>query len=358
MKNKLSYSQVTTYAECGQKWKYHYKDKLRPKSQSAALLFGSALDRAVAQMLKPQDATDPKEAFKKAWSYAEVNKRLTKLDTCADIVYADADCDLELLKAEDIAELKALDSNWEDTFKTIVEGKASVGWKFLPDDKKSFYNKVVWHSLYRKGLILLHGFEKQILPNIEEVLSVQEEIGLDNESDEVIGFIDFVVRYKGYDSPVIVDLKTASRAYDKDAVLTSPQLATYLHAVSGKYKTRYAGYIVLNKQVNKNKEKTCTTCDQDGSGSRAKTCDKVIDGERCSGEWSVKIKPTAFIQVLIDKIPVRTEELVLENLDAINESMHKEIVHRNFNACIKYGKIKCPFYGICWENNFSEVEKV
>jgi len=360
MANRLSYSQASTYAECSQKWEYRYRHGLRSKDQSAALCFGTALDAAVSQLLQPKDQTTPEEALKKSWTHQELNKVLVHLPTSLLIVYSEADIDLELLGKAAIKELAAVRANPIEEFKTIQEAKETVGWQLLPDEHKSFYNLVAWHVMLAKGLIMLKGFRKEVLPNIEEVLSVQEKVELSNDSgDSVVGYVDFVVRYKGFNEPIVFDLKTSSIAYSTDSVLTSPQLTLYMHAVCEKYKTRRAGYVVLNKRIHKNKEKVCSVCEHEGTGSRAKTCDNEIEGKRCGGNWDVKLKPTCFVQIITDEIPERTEDIVLENLQFINESIDKGVVHRNFGACVKYGgKVRCEFYNKCFHNKDDGLIKV
>ena len=62
MPNKLSHSSANIFQDCPKKWEFWYKDRLRPKVQSAALLFGSALDGAITAILK-DPSKDPKEVF-------------------------------------------------------------------------------------------------------------------------------------------------------------------------------------------------------------------------------------------------------------------------------------------------------
>ena len=51
-KNTLSFSQLSKYATCAKAYDYHYNQKIREKTSSANLTFGSAIDDALNQILK------------------------------------------------------------------------------------------------------------------------------------------------------------------------------------------------------------------------------------------------------------------------------------------------------------------
>ena len=88
--------------------------------------------------------------------------------------------------------------------------------------------------------------------NVEEVLGTQVPINLENEKgDSIVGFADFVVKWKGYDKPIVFDLKTSSIDYAENAVKVSPQLALYVHDLKDKFHTRTAGFLVLKKRIKK-----------------------------------------------------------------------------------------------------------
>ena len=137
--------------------------------------------------------------------------------------------------------------------------------------------------------------------------------------------------------------------YDDDAVLISPQLTLYTHVLSDTYKTRRAGFVVLHKQIKKNKKKICSKCGYDGSGERHTTCPNEVEGKRCKGEWSITVDPEVTYQVLINEIPERMEELVIENMEMINECITRGIFTRNLTNCkTRYGS-DCEYVGLCRE---------
>jgi len=359
MNNRLSHSSCSKFQECPQAWVYHYKDKLRPRFQSAALLFGSALDHSITSMLKNKDK-DPKEIFSYFWRFQDINGVSTYLTNSTDIVYANADFDIDLLEDEDIT---SINTKYQiEDLKTVIdnlyEEKEEKGFNNLSKDKKELLNVLNWHCLYRKGLLMLQTIQSDILPNIEEVLGVQVQVKLTNGSgDVIIGYADLVCKYKGYDSPIIFDWKTSSREYQKDSVLTSPQLTLYVYDLGDQFNTRKAGFIVLNKHIRKNKTKICVVCNNDGSGKRHKTCDVEINGKRCNGEWKVKIDKEVYKQIIVDDIPQQTENIVIQNYDYINQSIKNGIFHRNFSSCVKpYGK--CPYYNLCYFNNLEDLTKL
>ena len=54
-KNKLSHSQVSRYGLCPKSYEFHYVRKIRTSVMSAALVYGSALDSALNQLLLPEE---------------------------------------------------------------------------------------------------------------------------------------------------------------------------------------------------------------------------------------------------------------------------------------------------------------
>jgi hypothetical protein len=348
MTNRLSHSSASKFMTCPTAWKFHYKDRIRSKEQKAALLFGSAVDTALQVMLK--DGKDPLKAFIDAWTFAEVHGKKLYLPICTEIVYSNSDFDKDLCA-------KTIDF---EKYSAILKKKEEVGFQGLETSDKEFLNLANWSCLREKGLLMIKAVQEKVLPNIEEVLGVQEYVTLENSTgDSIIGYADLVCRWKGLKYPVVFDFKTSSIKYDRDAVLVSPQLTLYVHALEEKFHTRLAGFIVLQKRIQKNKTKICNNCRFDGTGSRAKTCtNEIIDHNsksgtsRCNGEWQETLKPEVEVDIIINEIPQATEDLVIENLDYINTSIKTGNFHRNLNSCIQaWGK--CEFYNKCYKGDDS-----
>lgn len=365
--NKISHSQVSRFASCPKSYEFWYKKRYRPTTQSAALLFGTAIDLALSAMLKalkePEGAKKPEDSFAYFWRFQEINGEKTYLTTCTKIVYANSDYQADLLEPEDVVKIKeeiekmypdSITSDWYAHplafIDQIFEEKKAVGYDMLPEDRKRVLNTANWYCMYRKGLAMIQTLRNDIIPNITEVLGSQEYVSLENEEgDKIIGYADLVCRWKDIKEPIIFDLKTSSIEYEEDSVLTSPQLALYVHGLSDKFeKTRKAGYIVLNKHIKMNKTKVCSVCGFDGSGARHKTCANEIEGKRCGGEWIVKCNPSAYVQIIINDIPEQTEDIVLENYDYINRAIKTGDFHRNFGNCKRFFG-RCEFWNLCFE---------
>lgn len=352
---RLSHSQANKYLECGKAYEYHYIDKLRPLEQSAALLFGTAIDKSGEHYLINRNVEEALNVFYKLWETQDINGKPTELKLSTKIVYGNNDFDAELLDESDhklITEVSG-NENVLQHLENIYTSKEAVGFKYLEEKDKVVLNLSNWLCLRKKGKYMLTAFMKQVDDNVLEVLGTQVKAELENSSgDSVIGYLDFVVRWKGEEEPVIFDLKTSAREYKSDSVVTKPQLPLYVFALKHKFEnTNRAGYIVLNKNLNKNRIKTCSKCGFDGTGQRHKTCSNEIDGVRCHGSWNETINPSANVQVIIDTVPELIQQRVAENFDVVNKGIKAEVFPRNFESCIKYGTIKCAFYDICHSNN-------
>jgi hypothetical protein len=352
MKQRLSHSQVNKYNECGKAYELHYKKKWRSKEQSAALLFGTAIDKACEHYLKERNESVAFDIFNEVWTTQEINGKPTKLHNCTEIVYSNNDLDLELLDESD-HDVIIKTYSIRDVYKSIddiTKGKELIGFKKLSDNDKQIFNFVNWLCMRKKGRLMLSQAFKWIDENIVELLGTQVKVDLENEeSDSILGFADLVARVKGYDKPVVLDFKTSSRAYEENSVKTSPQLALYVFSLKEKYEnTNTGGFVVFHKNIRKNKEKTCSVCGHDGTGGRHKKCDNIVNGVRCNGEWNEKINPSVVIQVVIDEIDEIFQTRVVENYNEVNKGIKAQIFPRNWKSCVQYnGMITCPFYNHC-----------
>lgn len=358
MNNRLSHSSANTYQECPTKWKLHYQEKLRGQTTNAALLFGSALDAAIGKLLV-DPKLNPLQTFHDHWEYAFINNKRVYIPDTDLVVYAESDLDVELIQPNQIKQIEKVFPDCLQNLSRVQAEKKEKGFDNLSKEDKKLYNLVNWFCLAEKARFMIEAFQKHILPNIEQVLATQLQVDLDNgKGDSILGFADFVVKYKGYDKPVILDLKTSTRQYETDAVLTSPQLALYVHGLSDKFdNTDLAGFVVLHKTIKKNRSKVCSKCEFDGSGGRHKTCSNEIDGKRCTGEWIEKIKPEATFQLLINKIPSRIQDMVVENYDIMNEAIKTGHFYKNLSSCIKpYGR--CIYYDLCHKGKDDSLIKV
>lgn len=315
--NKLSHSAVEIFKECSFKYALHYKEKLRSETTGSALLFGSAIDKALEAVLRemPNENTNALkdlalETFVYHWTHAELNGQTINLTKTNLVKYSKADYELD-----------------EDPY----------------------------ISLLKKGTLIIEAFFRDVFPLIENVVSTQEEIALINDNgDSVTGYCDAVLKLKGYDQNIIVDFKTSARKYKDDSVKTSPQLSLYKHSLSEKYNTTTAGYIVFIKTINKNPLKICTKCGHDGSATKHTKCNKEWPTQfsegvriaRCNGELDITYNPKIDVQIVIDEIDEEFENKLLESFDDINVKLQQEVFEQNFDKCYgKYGK--CLYFDYC-----------
>jgi len=338
MNNRLSHSAINKYLFCGEAFRLHYREGYRPKTTSSALLFGKALDKAFEYILTGKNDVSDKEVaneyeyFDYYWSIQYINDTPTNL----------------FLNPNNV----------------IFYGKNDIDYDLLTDSEKKEakdnQDKIAWFSLRHKGHLMIDAFKRDFLPKVKKIHSTQELIELENEhGDKSIGYCDAVAELEGYDKPIIIDFKTAARAYAEDSVEHSVQLSQYLHYLSDKYgNTRLASYVVFLKNIVKNRSKVCSKCGFDGSGARFKTCNNLVNGDRCNGEWVEKLNPKAEMQLLVNEIPQTVEHFVVDNIETVNTAIKSGIFTKNVNGCRDAGFGKpCDFFELCWKKDASKLCK-
>lgn len=357
---RLSHSASSRYQECPRSYKYHYIQNYRPTVQSSPLLFGTAIDKAGEHYALTRDFHETLKVFADSWQVQNLSGIDTDLRFLLNFTYSDRDLDLDLLKPEDWQELRDNCSEYADTeLEKARSRKKDVGFKNLTNDEKKIFNFANWLCLKRKGQYMLREFKHIVDNNVEEVLGTQVKVDLENENgDSVVGFADFVFKWKGIEKPVVFDLKTSGIEYAEDAVVKSPQLGLYVFSLSDKYQdTRNAGFIVLNKNISKNKSKVCSKCNKDCSGQRHKTCDAAIEGVRCNGEFVETVNPEARSQILVDTVSEVFVDRVVENFTEVNKAIKAEVFPRCWGSCVKYnGAVICSFYNLCYGNSMDGLE--
>lgn len=322
MANRISHSAINKFMFCGEAFRLHYRERIRTKEISSALIFGSAIGKSFEYSLNPSCTDLPniastKDMFDYQWSFQEVNGVLTNLKECQDIVYSKYDLDTDLASTP-------------------------------------------YESLRAKAHLMIDAFEKKFKPTITKVWSTEEKIELSNdEGDSSLGYADAILSLEGYDRPIIIDFKTAARRYELDSVVTSVQLSQYLHVLGEKYNTRLAAYLVMGKNIQKNRQKVCSKCEYDGSGARHKLCSNEIEGKRCNGEWVERIFPEVDMQLIVDTIPKKFEEFIIDNIANVNAAIKAEIFVKNVNGCKDngYGR-KCEMYNKCHNDSMEGLVKL
>lgn len=159
----LSHSQIQRYLTCPEQYRLHYIERLRPRHESANLVFGATIHLALAEFFR--SGVDPAKVF---------------------------------------------DAEWEK----------------LTGVELQYSSRDSWESLRDKGRKLCEAFLGEAA-SIEEVLAVETrfELAISTLPTPFIGYLDLVARIGG--KKTIVDFKTASSAYDDHEVILSDQLTAY-----------------------------------------------------------------------------------------------------------------------------------
>lgn len=239
---KISYTANNKYQQSPRAWFLYYQMKIREEKIGSPLFFGNAMDLGLNTMLRNKmqgTKDDPVETFKKAFIKFDHNGETLDLRTSVKVKWSKADLD------EDIID------NDED--RALLDKGYSASWV----------------SMRRKGIMMIDAYEKQALPHLKDILSVQEYVKIPNaEGDMVIGYIDFIARFyldesvegadlslKKYNNKIVIfDNKTSSQNYKPDSVKNSDQLGTYFEHPHETIHADYAGYIVVPKAIRKRKE--------------------------------------------------------------------------------------------------------
>lgn len=183
---RLSHSALNKYLSCPKSYEYHYVKKYRSAEQSAALLFGTAIDKATENYAQNKNKESAFSVFESTWKEQELNGTITDLRSCTEIVYGNNDLDLELINESDY-ELPIEDGNAAPVLSPIgkvLARKNEVGFKYLKKAEKTLLNDFNWRCMQVKGNLMLEAFITWFDANVEEVLKTQGKIELVQELDE------------------------------------------------------------------------------------------------------------------------------------------------------------------------------
>lgn len=372
MATRLSHSSLSRFQTCAKSYEIRYIDRVVSVYKSSALFFGSAIDKAQEHMLKNKAheacLEESMRILDEEWEQQKDNEgNITDLPKNTTILYSKYDYDGDLLEKPDWRELFKLDEQPFEARSRVEEAlKSGTQWGDIPETDRIVYNFSSWLSVKRKGHLLLKAYHDQILPQIDTVIEVQREVVLeDSEGNKINGFVDLIAKLK--DGRVaVLDNKTSSMDYEPDSVQKSAQLGLYQTILNSyvddpthpfKHKIDWAGYLVLNKKIEKEKTKICKSCGYKGEGSH-KTCNNEIDGKRCGGEWEVTKKFSVKTQVIVDKVSPVLLNLVMDNADVIKRNIEAKLFPRSLTACDnQFGK-PCEFYNLCHKNDTTGLIKL
>lgn len=328
---RMSHSSLEMYNLCARKWKHKYIDKLRSKKIASPLFFGSALDEAFSlQLLKKKElltetelslqlTKTPEEVFLQKMLVVDHNKQSVELSQSPFADYFASDFSPELMNKSHESLLQTLEPAYKLThfidFHTSCREQLNAR-KKLQNDDQILYNYMSWLSLVEKGKLMINAYEREVIPQIHRVESLQESISLKNgDGDEIVGLID--LRASFVDDPLQVytlDNKTSSKPYPADCVETSQQLSTYCEAKED----NHAGYIVVEKKLYK--------------------------------------KTPGFIRVNVHKgvIPEETKQKVFDLFENTVYNIEAQKFPKNESSCFAFGKM-CEYYKICKYDDYTDL---
>lgn len=332
---KLSHSACTRYMACPASYDYYYNQGIRPAKLGSALMFGSAMDSALNELLLTKSMTKALDAY---------NATVTSY-ALGSVTIGKYDYDSDLLTEKDREQL--LTALVEVGYKgNDIDGLvASLMSKHqLSENQYKALDLVVRRVFEHKATLLLTAYADKVLPYIQQVYNVQKPSGP--------GYLDATVEWKGY-GKIIVDHKTSGRPYADDSIEYSAQLAMY----AAEEKVNQVAFVVLVKQLKKNKEKVCGVCGHKGAGSH-KTCDNVVDGDRCGGPWEITIRPEAEIQILHGEVTKEAMAVADELQREVRRAVEAKIFPCNVGSCnSQYGRA-CEYKNLKWKNSMDGLIKV
>lgn len=340
---RLSNSSLDKYRLCPRMYDLHYNHRIRPVTLSSPLFFGSAVDQALnVLLLKKKRILNEEESslvkrnmfdvFDDTFSEIKFNGEIVKLKVYDKAKYAKTDFDERLLTGEDWSKIIKFADNY-DKVEILNFFKTS---KSVHKEDIELINYMNWLSLRRKGHLFLSTYEKEVLPRIIEVHSIQRQTNLTNsQGDAYIGVIDFIATWDD-GNKYIFDNKTASRKYLDNSVKTSTQLMTYSEDTG----INLAGYIIMLKSLTWDKHNKCTKCDY-ASISRHVQCPK-----KC-GALEFTYEPKVSIQIILDSVVEENKDKMFLEIQDIADSIKEENFEPDWNKCANVFGQKCPYYDYC-----------
>jgi len=295
---KISHSAWGKYNTCPYMYDLHYNKRLRPDETSSNLVFGSAVDNALLDqyLLHGKDALD---VFKADFTY-EKHK---------ETYFEPKDYQPELFTPEQMDKLR---------------------------DKDMQY--IMWANFRIKGRLLIEAFINEVVPEITKVVAIQKE------TNNRPGFIDAILELRGYDGPILCDLKTSRRPYKDNQADTSTQL----HGYAADQGIDKIAFIVLSKTIKI--DKVCSKCGFDGSKRKFKTCNNEIHGSRCHGKWDMQPQP-ADVQIIVTDVNPKLQKNVEESMSQVESAIEKKQFHKNLNNCGAIYGAPCKYFNYCHKND-------
>lgn len=336
----ISYSKVVTFKACPQK--YYLAEEYPEDISSSALPFGKAVESGVDVLIEKGTLEKAKEVFLAYWKESPPSKwgpAKTVFDS-EDVFYYSSDFDKNLIGLpqetliEDWKKELGIVGDWEELIGKF-HGQVSNN-AYIDPKQRKFAHRVHWLCCKLRGEIMLEAFQEQLLPEITQVVSNQKVIQIANdEGDKVRGYIDYILKLKGYSEPIVVDLKTAGKFYTNHDLDTSDQLGIYAAAE----KIGYIAYMVILKNIKH--EKHCDKCNHLRENSRKSNC------EKCEGGKYTKIVSSAATQILVRKLRDNEHADVIADFSDVATSIKNGVNWKNPASCFNFNK-RCAYYDFCY----------
>ena len=353
---KISHSSASDYKRCPELYFLSRVDKVIPKLKGASLYFGGAIDTGLVYLLEQLKAGNTQEGLK---NYKDIflNDKEKGWNLSFDysgIRYSKNDYNASLLESQG-----TLISAWEKELGVMhedaVRDQKQREFKKVSDSSQKMYHRLCWLSLKLKGLLMLEAFVRDMLPKIKKVVAIQHkltgELEVNGEKVEVVGYIDLICEFEGYDKPIVFDIKTSAMFYEQDAIKLSEQLILYTSAVGEELKTDLAGYMIMIKNISS--DDVCSSCGYEKEkGSRFKTCNNTVNKKRCDSEW--KSIPKGLTQLMVEAIPQDKQRKFLTSLSNIARVIKEGVRFQNLNSCRDFGL--CPYYDYCINSDKSRYD--
>jgi hypothetical protein len=340
-RRKLSKSACEKYMACPAAFDFYYNKKISPIKMGSALMFGNGMDSALNELLL-NTGVEPLQAYRNAVSKYELGK----------VMFGKYDFDAELLTDEKLKALLPILNTvgYKGTDPLDLFRKLTSKAEPLSENQEKAID-VIYRAVFEaKAELMLEAYRIKVLPFITAVYNVQKASGP--------GFLDATVEWRDR-GRVILEHKTSGRPYPEDAIDYSAQLAMY----AAEENVKLVAFVVLIKEIQKNRRKVCTVCGYVGQGSH-RTCDNMVDvhpqGDgklrRCGGDWTVTISPEAEIQILHGEVTEQAMAVAAELQREVQRAVDAKIFPCNVGQCNnQYGK-QCEYKNLKWKNDMTGLE--
>lgn len=354
---RISYSAVNDFKQCPSKM--YLKKQYKPITQTSAFGFGAAIETAIECLLKGDSLEYAYGVFKDQWKVRPKNKweKAKPIFDNDEISYYNSDFDKNLItdisiEIFDMWAKEVMGREEKDYFKFVSDVQDKLK-KEQPVGQKEqrLYNRIMWYCCRKRGPLMIKAFYDELLPIVEDVIACQKPVKiLSADGDVLTGYIDFILKIKDIEEPVLIDLKTSGKNYEDHDLDASDQLRIYAAAEQ----IHNIGYMVLGKSIQH--DKICDSCGHVRDNGRLTNCAECYDKKAKKGGKYTIVRSSGKSQFLYKTI---TEDEMEETMDDFSEvliAIKNGIRWKNPNSCFNYGT-KCEYYDHCWKGKkLSEIE--